>query len=117
MNLLPEDQKHFEELRFKQIETQKLIVQVSSQLTAKERIKRKSELTLEEIRGLASSTKLYQAVGRAFILTDNQVVAQNLEATAKEADGEVTNLLAQKAYIEKQAEEADNAVQEFLKSK
>lgn len=58
----------FTELRMKQIELQKQLVQVSSQQSIKERQKRKGELTGAELAELPADTKLYRSVGKTCVL-------------------------------------------------
>jgi chaperonin cofactor prefoldin len=61
---MSDEQQAFNELRMKQNELQKQLMQVSSQQGMKERQKRKSELTTAELAELPAGTNLYRSVGK-----------------------------------------------------
>jgi hypothetical protein len=65
---MSDEQQAFNELRMKQNELQKQLMQVSSQQGMKERQKRKSELTTAELAELPAGTNLYRSVGKTCAL-------------------------------------------------
>jgi hypothetical protein len=66
---MSDEQQAFNELRMKQNELQKQLMQVSSQQGMKERQKRKSELTTAELAELPAGTNLYRSVGKTCALS------------------------------------------------
>jgi hypothetical protein len=64
---MSDEQQAFNELRMKQNELQKQLMQVSSQQGMKERQKRKSELTTSELAELPAGTNLYRSVGKTCV--------------------------------------------------
>jgi hypothetical protein len=65
--VMSDEQQAFNELRMKQNELQKQLMQVSSQQGMKERQKRKSELTTSELAELPAGTNLYRSVGKTCV--------------------------------------------------
>ena len=111
------DRKQFEDLRNKQIEISKVQIQVTSSLTNRERTKRNSELTLDEIKNLDNKINLYHSIGRTFILASKDDVLKSLDKTIKDCENEIVNLTQSKSYVDKQLDEATANITEFLKTK
>ncbi len=86
------EKKVFDELRQKQMEMQKQLVQANSQLSLKDRQKRKSELTMAELAELPVDTKLYKSVGKSFILSKAASIQAELRAVVKSCEEDVVAL-------------------------
>jgi hypothetical protein len=61
--LAKEDQAALEELERKRVQIQKEMLQASGALNSRKTNKKKAELTIEEVKDLASETVVYRAVG------------------------------------------------------
>ncbi len=87
------EKKIFDELRAKQMDVQKQLVQANSQLSLKDRQKRKSELTMTELGELPADTKLYKSVGKSFILSKAASIQAELRAVVKTCEEDVAALM------------------------
>ncbi|XP_045591959.1 prefoldin subunit 1 [Procambarus clarkii] len=76
-----------------------------------------AQLTDKEIQSLGESTRVYESIGRMFLLTDIPMVRENLKAKVSKCNDKITNLQANKEYLERSMAESQNNLRELIKQK
>ncbi|KAK3091350.1 hypothetical protein FSP39_019174 [Pinctada imbricata] len=76
-----------------------------------------SRLVDHEINSLPDHTRLYEGVGRMFILQPATVVKKNLGNKAKAAEEKIKSLESTKQYLEKSIKESEDNLRELVSSK
>lgn len=76
-----------------------------------------AQLTDKEIQSLGENTRVYESVGRIFLLTDIPMVRENLKAKVSKCNDKITNLQANKEYLERSMAESQNNLRELIKQK
>ncbi|XP_077970084.1 prefoldin subunit 1-like [Styela clava] len=104
----------FADLQRKMVETQSQMKIADAQIMQLGREKKRSELTASEISGLPSETRLFQSVGRMFLLRTRDEIDQNLKASQENSDTKVKELEAKKKYLEKTVKESEENLREMV---
>jgi len=111
----PELKKAFGELQAQLNDTnQKLRIADVQVEGLKNQIKH-SELTDAEIQKLGPNTRVFESVGRMFLLTDVPTVRQNLSAKIGKSQEKIKQLQGNKEYLEKSLADSQNNLREMIK--
>lgn len=76
-----------------------------------------AQLTDKEIQSLGDNTRVYESVGRMFLLTDIPMVRENLKAKVAKCNEKITNLQSNKEYLERSMQESQDNLREMIKLK
>lgn len=109
--------KAFGELQAKMLETQQKMKLSDLQIENFKRSMTHAQLTDQEIGALPEDAKLYESVGRMFIISSKEEVAKGLtdkQATCRE---KIKNLQSNKEYLERNLKESENSLRELIVSK
>ncbi|EEF39449.1 prefoldin subunit 1 [Ricinus communis] len=104
----------FLEIQGRMIETTAKLKQVQNQMRTKEGEKKRSFLTLEELRHLPDDTNTYKSIGRTFVLEPKSVLMTEQEQKLKDSETAISSLETSKEYLEKQMAEVENNLRELL---
>ncbi|XP_034091951.1 prefoldin subunit 1 [Gymnodraco acuticeps] len=119
MSIDLELKKAFSELQVKMLDTQQKAKHLrpadSDQLTS--RCRNFAKLTRAEISPAVSSTRLYEGVGRMFILQSKEDINNQLMDKQKTADEKIKELEQRKVYLERSVKEAEDNIREMLLSR
>ncbi|XP_066965712.1 prefoldin subunit 1 [Macrobrachium rosenbergii] len=66
---------------------------------------------------LRENTRVYEGVGRMFLLTDIPMVRNNLKAKVAKCNDKIANLQSNKEYLERSMVESQNNLREMIKLK
>lgn len=109
--------KAFSELQLKRMETTQLVAVSEGQRQALQRSITRAHLTTHEITELPADTRLYQSIGRMFLLAGRDEVKAMLtanEETAKEKIGEIEKNINR---WEKALKEQEDSLRELVSHK
>ncbi|KAL5248677.1 hypothetical protein ACHWQZ_G017758 [Mnemiopsis leidyi] len=112
--------KAFTELKNKSVETATRIKAVDNQVKKIEQCKNRgkhAELTYMEVKQTSGDTKLYESVGRMFVLEDQDTILEQLKDRAANSRESIQKLENQKSYLSKNLKESENALRELVESK
>merc|ERR1712142_993936 len=76
-----------------------------------------AQLTDKEIQGLGDSTRVYDSVGRMFLLTDVPNVREGLKEKVEKCNTKISSLQTNKEYLERSLNESQNNLREMIKQK
>ncbi|XP_026556727.1 prefoldin subunit 1 [Pseudonaja textilis] len=106
--------KAFSELQAKVIETQQKVKLADIQIDQLNRTKKHAHLTDTEIMTLAEETRMYEGIGRMFILHPKEVIHNQLLEKQKMAEEKIKELEQRKSYLERSVKEAEDNIREML---
>ncbi|VVC96962.1 prefoldin subunit 1 [Leptidea sinapis] len=106
--------KAFGELHVKVLNTSKKIQMIDTQLEVFEQVMRHVEITQGEIGAMPPDTRIYDSVGRMFLLTDMEVVKTNLVNKLNHFSSRITELEENKNYLEKNLKESQDNIREMV---
>ncbi|XP_018607090.1 prefoldin subunit 1 [Scleropages formosus] len=109
--------KAFAELQAKMIDTQQKVKLADLQIEQLTRVKKHANLTHAEIAMLPNSTRMYEGVGRMFILQSKSEINSQLTEKQKTADEKIKELEQKKTYLERSVKEAEDNIREMLMSR
>ncbi|XP_072562424.1 prefoldin subunit 1 [Paramormyrops kingsleyae] len=109
--------KAFAELQAKMIDTQQKVKLADLQIEQLSRVKKHASLTHAEISALPDSTRMYEGVGRMFILQSKGDINGQLMEKQKTADEKIKELEQKKTYLERSVKEAEDNIREMLMSR
>ncbi|CAL8362175.1 unnamed protein product [Lota lota] len=109
--------KAFSELQVKMIDRQQKVKLADLQIEQLNRLKKHSNLTHSEIIGLPPNTRMYEGVGRMFILQSKEEINDQLTDKQKTADAKIKELEQKKSYLERSVKEAEDNIREMLLSR
>lgn len=107
----------FQELQVKMVTSTQQIKVSDAQIDQLKRSIKHSELVEHEIGALPDSTRLYEGVGRMFILQPHDSIKKNLANKKKGAEEKIKNLETSKSYLEKSIKESEDNLRELVMSK
>ena len=84
---------------------------------SKEKAIKHCALTKMEIGRTPDGTRMYQGVGRAFVLTDKPATLARLDAETAENQGGIKQLADQKAVLEKRFKEMEGGLRDMLRNR
>ncbi|CAL4197515.1 unnamed protein product, partial [Meganyctiphanes norvegica] len=76
-----------------------------------------AQLTDKEIESLGENTRVYESVGRMFLLTDIPQVREGLKAKTEKCNDKITTLSSSKEILERSLNESQNNLREMIKFK
>ncbi|KAJ8276281.1 hypothetical protein COCON_G00080330 [Conger conger] len=109
--------KAFGELQVKMIDTQQKVKLADLQIEQLSRVKKHANLTNAEITTLPNTTRMYEGVGRMFILQSKDVINRQLVEKQKTADEKIKELEQKKTYLERSVKDAEDNIREMLMSR
>ncbi|XP_053296773.1 prefoldin subunit 1 isoform X2 [Pleuronectes platessa] len=109
--------KAFSELQVKMIDTQQKAKLADLQIDQLTRVHKHAKLTHAEITTLPDNTRLYEGVGRMFILQSKEEINNQLMDKQKTADEKIKELEQKKVYLERSVKEAEDNIREMLLSR
>lgn len=113
----PELKRAFVELQSKMMESQQKMKMSDLQIENLKRTIMHSQLTSQEITALPDETRVYESVGRMFLLSDKPEVRQRLEKKQESCSEKIKTLEANKEYLERNVKESENSLRELIMSK
>ncbi|XP_041864295.1 prefoldin subunit 1 isoform X2 [Melanotaenia boesemani] len=108
--------KAFSELQVKMIDTQQKVKLADLQIDQLTRVQKHAKLTHTEIATLPDNTRLYEGVGRMFILQSKEEINNLLMDKQKTVDEKIKEL-EKKVYLERSVKEAEDNIREMLLSR
>ncbi|KAJ8408891.1 hypothetical protein AAFF_G00247090 [Aldrovandia affinis] len=109
--------KAFAELQVKMIDTQQKAKLADLQIEQLSRVKKQANLTNAEVTTLPDSTRMFEGVGRMFILQSKDDINRQLMEKQKAADGKIKELEQKKTYLERSVKDAEDNIREMLMSR
>lgn len=109
--------KAFSELQVKMIDTQQKVKLADLQIDQLTRVQKHAKLTHTEIATLPDNTRLYEGVGRMFILQSKEEINNLLMDKQKTVDEKIKELEQKKVYLERSVKEAEDNIREMLLSR
>ena len=76
-----------------------------------------SELTASELKSLPKETRLYESVGRMFLLSSSAEVSEMLTKKQDQSKEKIKNLEANKTYLERSLKDSENSLRELVAQK
>uniref|UniRef100_A0A8C6SLK6 Prefoldin subunit 1 n=1 Tax=Neogobius melanostomus TaxID=47308 RepID=A0A8C6SLK6_9GOBI len=109
--------KAFGELQEKVLDTQQKVKMADLQIEQLSRVQKHAQLTHKEISILPDNTRLYEGVGRMFILQSKEEINNQLMDKRRTADEKIQELEQKKQYLERSVKEAEDNIREMLMSR
>ncbi|XP_026691107.2 prefoldin subunit 1-like [Ciona intestinalis] len=106
--------KAFSDLQMKMVDTQTQMRISDGQINAMMVEKKKTELAISEVSSVPEDAKMYESVGRMFVLEPRATVMENLEAQHKLTDTKIKDLEAKKLYLEKSVKSSEENLREMV---
>ncbi|PUU82375.1 Prefoldin [Tuber borchii] len=107
-------QKLMQEIEARAVFSQQQLQIVKSQMAAKQRDIRLLQLTSKELDTLPKSTKVYEGVGKMFVMEDLDSVLTRLDNEKKSAEGDIRDLQKKFTYLETTFEKAQDNLNQIL---
>ncbi|KFO72455.1 Prefoldin subunit 1, partial [Cuculus canorus] len=104
----------FSELQAKAMDTQQKVKLADLQIEQLSKSKKYAHLTDTEVMMLGDETRLYEGVGRMFILQSKGVIHNQLLEKQRIAEEKIKELEQKKAYLERSMKEAEDNIREML---
>ncbi|XP_045212078.1 prefoldin subunit 1-like [Mercenaria mercenaria] len=109
--------KAFQELQGKHINTAQQLKVYDAQIETLKRSIQHSMLVEKEIARLPEDTKVYEGVGRMFMVAGIPEVKNTLEMKVKAADSKIKTIESTKAYLERTMKESEDSLRELILTK
>ncbi|XP_020780138.1 prefoldin subunit 1 [Boleophthalmus pectinirostris] len=109
--------KAFSELQVKVLDTQQKAKMADLQIEQLSKVQKHAQLTHLEISALPDNTRLYEGVGRMFILQSKEEINNQLMDKQRTADEKIKELEQKKQYLERSVKEAEDNIREMLMSR
>ncbi|KAH3869577.1 prefoldin subunit 1-like [Dreissena polymorpha] len=109
--------KAFQELQSKMIATQQQLKISDAQIETLKRAIQRNVLVEKEIERLPENTRVYEGVGRMFMLAQIPEVKNTLEMKNKAAESKIKNIEGTKVYLERNMKESEDSLRELIISK
>ncbi|XP_068436774.1 prefoldin subunit 1 isoform X2 [Clinocottus analis] len=99
------------------VDTQQKVKMADLQIDQLTRVQKHAKLTHAEIATLSDSTRLYEGVGRMFILQSTGEINKQLTSKQRTAEEKIRELEQKKVYLERSVKEAEDNIREMLLSR
>ncbi|KAK6171107.1 hypothetical protein SNE40_019364 [Patella caerulea] len=109
--------KAFQELQNKMITTTQQLKVSDAQIETLKRQITHSKLVTKEIAALPSETRVFQGVGRMFLLQPISTIQKNLDAKMKASEEKIKTIDTNKGYLERSIKESEDSLRELVLSK
>ncbi|XP_060692777.1 prefoldin subunit 1 [Hemiscyllium ocellatum] len=106
--------KAFAELQSKVLDTQQKVKLADLQIEQLNRTKKHAHLTDAEISTMPEEARMYEGVGRMFILQPKVVIHNQLLEKQKIAEEKIKELEQRKSYLERSVKDAEDNIREML---
>jgi prefoldin subunit 1 len=106
--------KAFTELQMKMVDAKQKIKFTDMQSDNFKRQIAHAQLTDQEIGGLPEGTKVYESVGRMFLLSDIKAVREGLDSKQKTCKSKIKSLEVNKSHLENSVKESENNLRELI---
>ena len=106
--------KAFMELQSKMLDAKQKMKMADMQIENLKRSITHTELTSGELRSLPENTRLYESVGRMFILSSRSEVTNTLEKKKESNTEKIKNLEANKTYLDRSVKDSENSLRELV---
>ncbi|KAI5808968.1 Prefoldin [Peziza echinospora] len=107
-------QKLLNEIESRAAQSQQQLHVVRAQIAQKQRDIRLNQLTISELDGLPGGTRVYEGVGKMFVLEDLKQVKKRLEKEKKDLGSDVTDLGKKLHYLETTFQKTQENIQAIL---
>merc|ERR1711890_47705 len=77
----------------------------------------KRSITASELKSLPEETRLYESVGRMFLLSSSAEVSEMLTKKQDQSKEKIKNLEANKTYLERSLKDSENSLRELVAQK
>ncbi|XP_035657622.1 prefoldin subunit 1-like, partial [Branchiostoma floridae] len=81
------------------------------------RLQQHAKLTDKEISSLPQETRVYEGVGRMFLLQPIPTVRENLKTKVESSDEKIKKLQSNKTYLERNVKESQENIREMIMQK
>ncbi|XP_071479981.1 prefoldin subunit 1-like [Diadema antillarum] len=109
--------KAFQEQQIRMIETTQQLKIADMQVEQLKRKQQHCKLTASELAALPEETRVYEGVGRMFLLQDMSDIQSVLSGKVKDADDQIQKVQNNKTYLERMLKESEGNLRELVKSK
>ncbi|XP_046354993.1 prefoldin subunit 1-like [Haliotis cracherodii] len=109
--------KAFQEMQSKMITTTQQLKISDAQIETLKRTMAHSKLVDTEISQLPGGIRVYEGVGRMFLLQPLDVVRSNLTKKIKASDEKIKTIEINKGYLDKSLKESEDSLRELVLSK
>lgn len=99
------------------VDTQQKVKLANLQIDQLTRVQKYAKLTHAEITTLPDNTRLYEGVGRMFILQSREEISNQLTDKQRTANEKIKELEQKKVYLERSVKEAEDNIREMLLSR
>ena len=106
--------KAFMELQTKMLDSKQKMKMADMQIENLKRSITHTELTSSELKSLPQNTRLYESVGRMFILSSGPEVTNTLDTKKENSKEKIKNLEANKTYLERSLKDSENSLREIV---
>lgn len=107
----------FSKLHEKMVDTKQKLKLADIQIDKLRRTKQRAELTTKEISCFPEDTRIYESVGRMFLLDDVNNIKSNLDNRMKTSDEKIKTLENNKIYLQRSLKESENEIREMIQQK
>jgi len=107
----------FAELQLKSGETRKRIKMMDLQVENEKRSITHASLTQAEVQAVPEGTRMYDSVGRMFVLAESKDILAKLSKKKSTCEEKIKTWEASKEYMEKSLKESENSLRELILQK
>lgn len=109
--------KAFKELQQKMLETTQQLKVADARIDVLKQGMRHTQLTGKELSSMPPDTKMYQGVGRMFVLTDVNEIKTTLEKKHESYSLKIKQLENNKMYLERNLKDSENNLREMIQQR
>lgn len=109
--------KAFKELQQKMLETTQQLKVADARIDVLKQGMRHTQLTGKELSSMPPDTKMYQGVGRMFVLTDVNEIKTSLEKKHESYSLKIKQLENNKMYLERNLKDSENNLREMIQQR
>ncbi|XP_032686933.1 prefoldin subunit 1 [Odontomachus brunneus] len=107
----------FSKLQEKMVDTSQKLKLADIQIDKLRRTKQRAELTMKEIDYLPENTRIYESVGRMFLLDDINSIKNMLDTRMKTSDEKIKTLENNKTYLQRNLKESEDDIREMIQQR
>ncbi|KAH8325686.1 hypothetical protein KR067_004372, partial [Drosophila pandora] len=107
----------FTEMQINKLETTKKINMIDMKCDMVKTGKHKYQLTEKGTSNLSDDTRVYQSVGRMFLLTDVQNMRDDLKAKQEKCDKAIELLEKKKEFLQKSLKDQEDGLRELVQQR
>ncbi|XP_036677347.1 prefoldin subunit 1-like isoform X1 [Drosophila suzukii] len=109
--------KAFTEMQINKLETTKKINMIDMKCDMVKTGKHKYQLTEKGTSSLSEHARVYQSVGRMFLLTNVQYMREDLKAKQEKCDKAIELLEKKKTFLQKSLKDEEDGLRELVKQR